>query len=608
MQRISLTFLFAIILPAIVLAGFGLYAVRAQSQILAMQEKEILLAQAEDVAAEIDAFFDDLRVFYGDELERFISTYDGDAISEGFSTQFPERWDQIISAAAIAAGKDTTRVSQAPQNDKEFFLNNADLWKKGAPAEISQAPALLLNKGAIGIETESADGFVPKIRGKLALNRVEPQVRQRIQPSASAKPALGETLAVAESAPISAREQIIKPPPRPTGTPFSLGLTQRDPEGAFSRMQDGELHTLFWRNHPNYPDLTFWVEIDQKAIEEGIEQIISFEPFSKIPQADLITTQVHNLRGQLVARSSPLSANPSSRAQTEISPLLPGWTVSAIGSPAPFAARFAQQLSIVTILFFLGLVLLASWLLSRSIRSEMRLAAQKTDFVGNVSHELKTPLTSIRMFSEMLQQNPSPDTEKVSDYAGIIEKESRRLGRLIHRLLDFSQLDRGTMKLNATPVDLQSLTESALALCRPDLEEAGIETTIDWKAPPSVSIYGDADLLTQVITNLLTNACKYASVGKLIEISSSTEEQSQKFCLTIADRGPGIPRHALRKIFEKFYRLDNSLTAEQSGAGIGLALCQEIIQLHGGSVSARNRQNGGTAFEVRLPLSAKKRS
>ncbi len=608
MKRISLTFLFAIILPAIVLAGFGLYAVRAQNQILTLQEEEILLNKAEGIATEVDGFFDDLRVFYGEELDQFLNDYNGSKIEDDFSNQFPERWNQISSAAAIAAGQETVKMGKDSENDTSFFQKNSDLWKQADSPVVSQAPALILNRAAEALGKTKQN--LPETKKKVALNSIEPQQRQRGALLNEGMLDISKsTIPPAPSSSKPSREtQSASLPSRPMATPFSLALTQRDPEGAFTRMHDGEIHTLFWRNHPNYPELTFWVEVDQQAIIEGIERIVSFVPFSKLEHAAPIATQVHNIRGQLVAHSAYAEPNATSRAQTSLSPLLPNWTVTAIGSPAPFWARFSQQLSLITILFFLALVLLASWLLIRSMRAEMRLAAQKTDFVGNVSHELKTPLTSIRMFSEMLQQNSGADAEKVSSYAGVIEKESRRLGRLIHRLLDFSQLDRGTMKLDTSRVDLRTITESAIKLCRADLEKTGMETTLEWGSPSSLTIDGDEDLLTQVIVNLLTNACKYAAQGRVIHISSREEETGKKLTLTVADRGPGIPKNALRKVFEKFHRLDNSLTSEQSGAGIGLALCQEIIQLHGGSISARNRHGGGAAFEVHLPIATQETS
>ncbi|MEQ1840551.1 MAG: HAMP domain-containing sensor histidine kinase, partial [Verrucomicrobiales bacterium] len=279
------------------------------------------------------------------------------------------------------------------------------------------------------------------------------------------------------------------------------------------------------------------------------------------------------------------------------------WEVAAyLLDPASLnaSARTIRLTLSLIILTLLGAVAGGSFLILRSVNDEMRIASQKTDFVSNVSHELKTPLTSIRMFSELLRDAENPDPDKTRQYSGVISKEAARLSRLINRLLDFSRLDRGELQLRPEQLDLAALTRETVTDYRPQLEAVGmsVRLTTPTGGGPLVSV--DRDALSQVIVNLLSNAGKYAATGGEVFIEVATA--GGKATLSVKDHGPGVPRVHQRRIFEKFYRIDDSITSGVEGSGIGLALCRQIAELHDGTIRFESGKGGGSTFIIELPL------
>jgi len=245
-----------------------------------------------------------------------------------------------------------------------------------------------------------------------------------------------------------------------------------------------------------------------------------------------------------------------------------------------------------------------SWLIVSALNVELKLARQKTDFVSNVSHELKTPLTSIRMFSELLAEGRVTDPAKQHSYLNIITAEAARLTRLINNVLDFARLERGEKKYNFQPCDLNGVVRAAARTFRPHLEEAGFK--FDCVLPDlTVFLHGDADALSQIIVNLLSNAEKYSNGGKEITLQLDRRESPLPHAeVRVLDRGRGVPRGSGEKIFEKFYRAHDSLNSGVQGSGLGLTIARQIARAHGGDVIYEPREGGGSCFILRLPLKA----
>ncbi|MDG2125462.1 MAG: HAMP domain-containing sensor histidine kinase, partial [Verrucomicrobiales bacterium] len=290
---------------------------------------------------------------------------------------------------------------------------------------------------------------------------------------------------------------------------------------------------------------------------------------------------------------------------TEINEVLPRWEVAAylvnpgaIGEVAKLA-RLRLGLTVVAVLAAIGVGGLLIFLDYR--RQEME-ARQKTDFVSNVSHELKTPLTSIRMFSDLLGGEGAVDDGKRRRYAEVIQGEAGRLTRLINNVLDFSRLERGTREFERRETDLVRLVRETVEHYRPGLEKAGFTVELEL-SEVEAEIRGDADALAQVVVNLLSNAEKYGGgESNEVRVELVVSAGAGKVEVRVCDRGGGVGRGVQRKMFERFFRAEASLNCGIQGSGLGLTLARQIARAHGGDVSYRERDGGGSVFVLELPL------
>ncbi|RKZ11895.1 hypothetical protein DRQ50_12840, partial [bacterium] len=230
-------------------------------------------------------------------------------------------------------------------------------------------------------------------------------------------------------------------------------------------------------------------------------------------------------------------------------------------------------------------------------RTLVRLNRLQGRFVGMASHEFKTPLTSITAYTDaLIQQADNPDFERGDEFLGVIRNEAARLLRMINRILDFSRLEYGSRLLQRETVDLADLGGEVLASFGAVMDER--RQTAELVAPTVLpGCKADADLLRQVLVNLVGNAVKYAPVGGHVRLSLF--EEAATVAVEVADDGPGIPVQDLQRVFAEFYRASGTAAATE-GAGLGLSIVRHIVYLHGGHVTVRRRQSGGTAFTVHL--------
>ena len=266
-----------------------------------------------------------------------------------------------------------------------------------------------------------------------------------------------------------------------------------------------------------------------------------------------------------------------------------------------FVSFFQLTLGLL-ILVLVVAIGVGGWLIANELNRQLKLARQKTDFVSNVSHELKTPLTSIRMFSELLAEGRVNDPAKQRSYLHIITAETARLTRLINNVLDFSRLESGEKKYNFRDCDLISVARDTAETYRPHLENNGFKFDSSFPEHPLL-VRGDADALAQIIVNLLSNAEKYSNGPKEIALHVTRQDGPLPYAeVKVLDRGPGVPRDCEEKIFEKFYRAHDSLSSGIQGSGLGLTLARQIARAHGGDVAYEPREGGGSCFALRLPL------
>lgn len=232
---------------------------------------------------------------------------------------------------------------------------------------------------------------------------------------------------------------------------------------------------------------------------------------------------------------------------------------------------------------------------TRSIRAQRDLLAMKTDFVSNVSHELKTPLTSIALYAELLAGGRAG--ERSGEFGQTILREARRLQGLIEGLLSFARGEAGAAILLKEPLNLGALVREASR----SFEALAARRRIDFSVDVANAwVAGDTGLLRPVIENLVDNAFKYGKDGGFVHVSLAAE--GPDVVLRVRDNGPGIPQEDQPRVFERFYRGGGELTRTVAGTGLGLAIVRRNVEFHGGEVVLKSDEGRGTTFEIRLPL------
>ncbi len=256
-------------------------------------------------------------------------------------------------------------------------------------------------------------------------------------------------------------------------------------------------------------------------------------------------------------------------------------------------------------LYFWALILIAGALVAgigstvRTVSNEARLARLKTDFVSSVSHDLRTPLTSIRMFTETLLLGRASTKEEETEFLKVIADETDRLSRLTERILDFSRMEAGRKAYQFVTAEVPELVRQALRACRPMIEDAKFEVNTEYAAGlPSIEV--DRDAIVEVLINLISNAIKYSPGERSICIAAHL--QGDRMAISVTDRGIGIAKAEQAKIFEKFYRVDSRRASEVGGSGLGLSLVHHIVSAHGGEVTVESAQGFGSTFTVWLEV------
>jgi signal transduction histidine kinase len=222
------------------------------------------------------------------------------------------------------------------------------------------------------------------------------------------------------------------------------------------------------------------------------------------------------------------------------------------------------------------------------------------DFVANVSHELKTPLTSIQGFAQAILDDTANTPESRKQAAQIIYDESARMHRMVLDLLDLARLDAGTADLKMSPVDIGALLRGIVEKFTPQAKKADVDLQVQ-VANDLPKIIADGDRLAQVFTNLVDNALKFTLANGTIMLSA--KKAGNEIELSVTDTGLGVASEALPRLFDRFYQADSSRAGgEKHGAGLGLTIVKEIVQAHGGKIGVRSQVGHGTTFTIHLPL------
>jgi signal transduction histidine kinase len=253
----------------------------------------------------------------------------------------------------------------------------------------------------------------------------------------------------------------------------------------------------------------------------------------------------------------------------------------------------------IMLIVLAAIVLIGLFAIYQSARAIVDLSERRSQFVSSVTHELRTPLTNIRIYIEMLEQGIARNPEREQEYFRILDSEGARLSRLIGNVLELSKLERNQRGVELRPGNFEEVIAQVRAVMAEKLKQEGF--TLNVSSGQIRPFNYDREIMVQVLINLIENSMKFAKGGtdRVIKIRTGVEDEKVK--ITVADSGPGIPRHALKKIFNDFYRVENSLTRSTRGTGIGLALVKKFVHLMGGTVTAANNDGPGCTITISLP-------
>jgi len=281
---------------------------------------------------------------------------------------------------------------------------------------------------------------------------------------------------------------------------------------------------------------------------------------------------------------------------------LQGLAISFTGNQEQmFSTPWSIQPSfyLLALLLILGITLFGAYLLWRDVRREVQMAEMRSQFVSSVSHELKTPLTAIRMFAETLRLGRSKDAKTQNEYLDTIVNESQRLTRLLNNVLDFSKIEQGKRLYRPESASLYEIVKSAARAMEYPLSQQGFKLDVQTEdGLPNVHV--DQDAMEQALLNLLHNAMKYSGESKMIGLH--LKRKNGHALIQVIDQGIGIDPQEQKRIFEKFYRIPSPENERIVGTGLGLALVSHIVEAHGGSLELESELAKGSIFSIYLPL------
>jgi signal transduction histidine kinase len=285
-------------------------------------------------------------------------------------------------------------------------------------------------------------------------------------------------------------------------------------------------------------------------------------------------------------------------------PQLPGWRLTlSLKNPGLFdsTTEHGGMVYLWTGLLVVGAMGILALLAARLVRRQMALARLKNDLTATVSHELKTPLSSMRVLVDTLLDSKTLDEPTVRDYLRLIAKENERLSRLIENFLTFSRMERGKHTLHLGPQPARQILDGAADAVRERFDTPGccFEVLVEDDLP---CVIADPDALTTALINLLDNAYKYS--GDIKHIILRAGVANGKLVFSVEDNGIGIAPREAKRIFHAFYQVDQRLSRNGTGCGLGLSIVQYVVAAHHGEVAVNSRPGSGSTFTVSIPIAS----
>ena len=401
--------------------------------------------------------------------------------------------------------------------------------------------------------------------------------------------------------------------------------TSIDKHGWIAWYQQRNLHHLFW--FKDEQQMLYLLYLDRIRILSELINLLpeSNRSISGQTSAALQDTTIRltDSNNELIYEWGNYPVKDNQAISMMLSYPLSSWKISWYAK-ALSEESFTQKWSLLIIAVMASiLMVIIIFIIYREYNREIRQAQQRVNFVSQVSHELKTPLTNIRMYAELLetkiaslnQQEPaqeqsreqfqeqSQEQSKSQHFLNVIINESQRLSRLIENVLSFSKAQKNTLEINRSEGFIDECIENVLLSFKPVLQQKHL--SVQFNKGAGAPVLFDAQLLEQILNNLFSNIEKYAAQGKQIDISSS--QSARETTIEIRDYGPGIAIKEQQKIFEPFYRSHSKLTEGVSGTGIGLAISQQLAILHGGHLSYKNVPQGA-CFVIQIETLRQRKS
>ncbi len=259
------------------------------------------------------------------------------------------------------------------------------------------------------------------------------------------------------------------------------------------------------------------------------------------------------------------------------------------------AARGRTRQLAAVLIISLGILLVTAWTTSRALEAQRQLLAMKTDFVSNVTHELKTPLTSVLLYAELLESGKAPS--RAAEFGGVIRREAARLSVLIEGILAVARQEAGMGRLELSQLDVHALAQELCHALEPQAARKRISLSLTGPSP--LMMESDPGLCRSILQNLIENAIKYGRPDGRVDVDIHYRKNTVR--LTVADDGPGIATEDQKKVFDRFFRGGNGLTRSISGTGLGLSIVKSAVRTLGGRIHLESSPGQGTRMTVTIP-------
>jgi signal transduction histidine kinase len=592
LKRYALIFLAAIFLPSLVLGWLALRTAGEQRVLIERQAADLHQAETDALAAELRKLVEKKQHAFDEIVRALVSERDASALAKNYGNQLARFWREGGIPFAISPNGrlafPTPTHAQEDASFEDFFVDNAAFLGNRESAEIYQIeePAQLKGSPLGNAEPDKLPSVAPAGAAGSPSKVDSPNLKDRY----STRSIVPQMTASDIPTPGSSRVS-------PELVDFQTAVGG-NANGVLSRFVQNDLQLLFWTRPDPNKNWLFGLILGPNELNNLAKDVLPEKPESAV------------LLAVLNDKAKPVSKSPAGFTArwkrpfvaTEVGELLPHWEVALyLSDPAQFkeSARLVTVTLVLLITLALAAIMAGGYLVAIDTRRQLRLAQNKTDFVSNVSHELKTPLTSIRLFAELLAEERVKDPEKRTRYLRIIAGESERLARLVNNILDFARIEKKRKTYDIRPADAYPVIQRVWESESDRLREAGF--VVEWSnGHGPYPVICDDDALAQILVNLISNAEKYSPERKEVVLHSEIEKGM--LAVSVLDRGAGIQKGLEKKIFEAFFRGSDSLSSGVQGSGLGLTLARRMARDQGGDVTYRSREGGGSIFTLRIPV------